>query len=281
MSKVDLHLHTIHSDGTMKVGEVINRAAQAGFSAIAITDHDCIDGVADAIRIGKEAGLKVVSGVELSAIYQNHDIHILGYFFDLKNEKLNAELQKFITARYERGEKIVEKLNKLGIRISFEDVRKRVKGRTVGRPHVAEALVKVGVCKTVREAFDSFLAEGKPAYVPKYKISVKDAIELIHQAGGIASLAHPGISRADDFIEQFAKWDLDAVEAMHSKHWDVQVDYFKMRAEQTGLLISGGSDCHGEKRGEPTFGPYFISMEELVKLEQLAENKKNKTTENN
>ncbi len=107
-----------------------------------------------------------------------------------------------------------------------------------------------------------------------FRISVKDAIELIHQAGGIASLAHPGISRADDFIEQFAKWGLDAVEAVHSKHWDEKTNYFKMRAEQNGLLISGGSDCHGEKRGEPTFGPYFISMEELGKLEQLAENKK-------
>ena len=190
---VDLHMHSMYSDGHNTPAELVEMAIEKQLAAISLTDHDCLDGVPEFMELGKKAGIEVLTGVELSSEFNGRDLHILGYGIDPGNEEFQERLRTFRDTRYKRGLKIVEKLNDLGIEIEPSEVLAKAGGGTLGRPHVAQVLVDRGVVSNVGEAFDRFIAEGGPAYVPKYKMRPDEAIAHIRLAGGLAFAAHPGV----------------------------------------------------------------------------------------
>jgi len=263
----DLHIHTTSSDGTYSPERVVSIAVQKGLGAIAITDHDSVGGVepARAAAVGKD--IEVVAGTELSSYIGDRGIHVVGLFIDVQDARLIEHLEFFQEHRRRRGEEIIKKLNKLGINISMEDVFAISGAGSVGRPHVAEALVKTGVVSNFGEAFERYIGDGKPAYVPKYKIDPGKAAEIIHAAAGVAILAHPGIStRSNSEIRSTVAMGLDGIETFHAKHTPEQTAHFTKLAMDEGWLISGGSDCHGENSDYSEIGDCTINMQMLEDL---------------
>jgi len=251
---IDLHMHSTCSDGSFTPTEVVTHAVSLGISTISLTDHDSVSGVCEATQKGEEVGVTVVPGVELSAQVDDKDIHILGYFVDPKNEALQACLKTFQDARVERAEKIVEKLNRMGIPVQMAHVMAKAGDAAVGRPHVADVMVEEGFVFSSNEAFYKYLGYAKPAYQPKYALAPAEAIEVIHASGGLASLAHPVLYARDDLIPQFVEAGLDAIEVMHIKHDNKTVKRYSALADKYGLLKTGGSDCHGDRRGDAIMG---------------------------
>ncbi len=245
--KADLHIHTNYSDGSYSPEQAVAIARSKGLGAIAITDHDAVGGVEVAQKAAEGSELTVVSGTELSSYVEEKGYHIVGLFIDPEDSTLLEHLEFFRKHRHERGGMIVDKLRKFGVEIAMENVLEVSGYGSVGRPHIAEALVRVGAVKDFSEAFDRYLGNGKPAYVPKYKIDPGRAAEVIHAAGGLAFLAHPGVS-ADSFSEvvNIVKMGLDGIETVHAKHSPRQTEDFRRLAETHGWPTSGGSDCHGE-----------------------------------
>jgi len=260
---IDLHMHSTRSDGSFSPKDVVAHALSVGVSIISLTDHDSVAGVAEATAAGDEVGIGVVPGVELSAQVGKKDVHILGYFIDPEQDDFKAYLKKFQDARVERAEKIVEKLNKMGVRIQMAQVMAKAGGAAIGRPHIADVLVEEEAVFSANEAFYKYLGYGKPAYQPKYTMSPAEAIEVIHASGGLASLAHPILYSQDDLIPQLAKVGLDALEVMHIKHDAKSVKKYSQAAEQNGLLKTGGSDCHGDGRGDAVMGQVKVPVEFL------------------
>lgn len=244
---VDLHLHTTASDGSSTPKELVMAAAEMGLSAIAIADHDSVEGVKEAVDAGKSAGIEVVPAIEMSSEADSRVVHFLGYFIDFENEQLLKALSDLRDARFARAQKIVDRLKDLGIEIDMEEVLRESAGGAVGRAHIARALAAKGSVSSIRDAFSLHLAEGKPAYVSKLVLEPCDVIRTIHAAGGLVSLAHPALSRADDLIDEFVSYGLDALEAYHSEHSSDQVEAYLRLAEEKNLLVTGGSDCHGER----------------------------------
>ena len=197
-SYIDLHLHSTQSDGSSSPTQVVQRAAELGLSAISLTDHDSVAGVQEAQNIGRDIGVEVIPGTELSVQEAGMDIHILGYFIDPENPELLAYLQKFQDARRDRAEKIVARLNRLGVRITMAQVLYKAGDGAIGRPHVADVLVEEGFVFSHDHAFQKYLGYGKPAYQSKFVLTLREAVEVIHAAGGLASLAHPLLYRRDD-----------------------------------------------------------------------------------
>ena len=250
----DLHLHTQFSDGTFSPEELVSHARSRGLTAIALTDHDTMEGCVRTAIACREAAIEFIPGSELTAEQGGEEIHILGYLMDAENPKLLAELAKFQTIRQNRIHEIVQKLNAKKVPITAEAVMAIAKCRAPGRPHVARALVKAGHCATMDEAFERFLKKHRPAWVPKFKMSAEQAIALIHQAGGVAIMAHPGLNRSDDVIPPIIEAGLDGIECFHSKHSAGMTEHYLQMAEANGLLITGGSDCHGISKGRPLIG---------------------------
>lgn len=253
-SYIDLHLHSTQSDGSFPPTQVVQRAAKLGLSAISLTDHDSVAGVQEAQNIGRDIGVEVIPGTELSAHEAGMDIHILGYFIDPTNSNLLAYLQKFQDARRNRAKKIVARLNRLGVRITMAHVLHKAGDATIGRPHVADVLVEEGFVFSHDHAFQKYLGYGKPAYQPKFVLTPREAVEIIHAAGGLASLAHPVLYRRDALIPDLIKQGLDGIEVMHIKHGRADVRRYSDMAKRYGLLITGGSDCHGDGRGQAVMG---------------------------
>jgi predicted metal-dependent phosphoesterase TrpH len=250
----DLHLHTLFSDGTFTPEELAGHGARVGLAAMALTDHDTVEGcprMAEACRV---LGIEFVAGAELTAELDGTEIHILGYFLELENPKLQTELKKFQTVRQNRIHEMVARLNRVNIPLRAESVFALANCRSPGRPHVGRALVQAGFCSSLDEAFDRFLKKNRPAWVPKCKISAREAIALIHQAGGLAVMAHPGLNRTDDVIPIMAEQGLDGLECFHSKHTPAMSEYYMEMAGRLKLLITGGSDCHGYSKGKPLIG---------------------------
>lgn len=277
----DLHLHTDFSDGTFPPERLVMEASRLGFSAIAITDHDILDGIEPALSAGKQYGLEIIPGVELSSESGGEEVHILGYYVDWQNQQFCERLQEFRTSRRIRAMKMVDKLNQLGLDMEYDDVLERADLSAIGRPHVANALVERGHVATVSEAFYRFLGDGGPAYVPKQKLSPAEAITMILDVGGVPILAHPGMSQQDILLE-LASLGLMGVEAFHPSHSAQLSYYYCDLARRYGLLITGGSDCHGEAKGVMTMGsirlPYKYvdalkkaGMDILQKLEAASE----------
>lgn len=275
MGGIDLHAHTNRSDGTFTPAEVVKLAAERGLDVVAITDHDTTDGLRAAAAAGAELGVEVVPGVEFSAEYQGTSVHVLCYWMDPSNDELQAELRRLHDERFRRGELMIEKLRALGFPISFERVHEIAGGGNIVRPHVAQAMVEAGVVETEKEAFDRFIGDGGPAHVPKHALDPVDAVGLIRRAGGVCVLAHPGMwgaqtSVPDDLIESMARAGMAGVEVDHPDHTPEQREYYRTAAGRLGLVVTGGSDCHGVRYDPVRLGSALTDPKAFEALRALA-----------
>lgn len=268
MRSADLHLHTCFSDGTHTPEGLVREAARLGLAAIALTDHDTVEACPAAQAACQAAGIKFLSGTELTAEIEGSELHLLGYCLDINHPPLLRAMAEFQEVRTHRIHEMVARLNHLRVPLRAEQVFALANCRSPGRPHVARALVAARVCSSADEAFNRFLRRDRPAWVPKFKIAAEAAIRLIHDAGGLAVLAHPGLNRIDHLIPALVASGLDGLECYHSKHPAATTAYYLERADQLGLLVTGGSDCHGMAKGQPLMGSVRIPYE-LVNALQL------------
>lgn len=248
---VDLHVHTNASDGLFTPQLVIEEALKANLDAVSVTDHDSVDNVPQLLKLAQQVNLKVLPGVELSTVWKGEDVHFLGYYIDPANSRLLSSLVYLREARVERMQRIVERFNENGFKVSLEEVLSATHGGAAGRSHLARVLVKKSYVGSINEAFKKYLARGKPFFVEKKMFEVREAIELIKQAEGVVFLAHPAISKVDDDIDLFMSWGLDGLEAYYLEHTLKEQERYLNLAREKGLMVSGGSDAHGFKgRGE-------------------------------
>ena len=269
----DLHLHSHFSDGTYTPEEIARRGKGFGLEALALTDHDTVEGCGEMQAACAAHGIDFATGTELTAEREGNEIHLLGYFIDTHNKKLLEKLKAFQAVRQSRIHEMVERLNNLSIPLRADDVFALANCRSPGRPHVARALVLDGFCGSMDEAFDRFLKKDRPAYVPKFKISAFEAIDLIHDAGGLAVMAHPGLNRTDDFIPMLVGHGLDGIECIHTKHTPSMTTRYLKLAAQLNLLVTGGSDCHGKSKGKPLIGTTKLPIHYWHKLKAAWEAK--------
>ncbi len=256
MGYVDLHLHTTASDGVMSPSEIVRYAKAKGLQAIAITDHDTIEGLEEGLSEGKRIDFEVIPGIEVSAEHSPGSMHLLGFFLDIHHPLLNERLGYLQKARAERNPRIVERLNRLGIQITYEEVLKASGGGQVGRPHFAQVLIEKKYVRTFQEAFERFLKKGAPAYVDKLRFTTKEALHFINEAKGVAVLAHPntlymnGYSELENLLLRLIEEGLKGIEVYYPEHSPLEVAKYKTLAERYSLLITGGTDYHGiEKNG--------------------------------
>jgi predicted metal-dependent phosphoesterase TrpH len=277
---IDLHLHTTASDGRLTPAELVDRASAAGLKTISVTDHDTVAGLPEAARAAAVAGLRLVQGIEITAVNQGRDVHVLGYFIDVDHEPLAIFLEEQRAHRVSRLREIGSRLAALGAPLEVDGVLEQAAARpgcSVGRPLLARALLDAGHVQTQQEAFDRFLGAGMPAFVPRTAAPPAHVVEVIHSANGIASLAHPGVTARDEIIEPLAAAGLDAIEVYHSDHSPEQQRAYAAMAHALGLAISGGSDYHGEIAvegpGRPkraTLGRVSLPSEAFHELEARA-----------
>lgn len=268
---VDLHIHSTASDGLLTPEEVVEVAAREGLSAICIADHDTIDGYQAARKKAGELGIELIPGVELSISHKGEDLHLLGYLIDCENPEFLKKINIFQEERRIRGEKMVEKLNELGIDLSMETVKNIAGKSSVGRPHLADALVKEEFVHTYEEAFARYLGYHAQAYVPKKFLTPQEGIELIHLIRGVAVLAHPGTTRLPQAIYDFLALGLDGIEAYHYKHDRQTTRNFINLAKKLGLIYTGGSDCHGRRREKILIGTVRVPYGCLGMLRKVKE----------
>ncbi|MBN1893522.1 PHP domain-containing protein [bacterium] len=264
----DLHIHTSCSDGLLTPSEMIRRARDVGLSAVAIVDHDTVEGIPEALETGRECQVHVLPGVELSSQFQGRDVHILGYEIDYTDEKFVGHLALFRQERHRRIVRMVGNLNRLGLKLTIEEVEEKSKGSSIGRPHVAEVLMEKGYVETFQEAFQRYIGYGTPAYEEKYRILPDQAIAIIAEARGLSFLAHPGYAVTDDLILHFIKAGLDGIEVVHPNILENRTRYLIEFARSHGVLISGGSDCHGGRDGCTLMGKYnvpYAMLEDILR----------------
>ena len=264
--RVDLHVHTVFSDGDMTPEEMVAEARKMGLAGIAITDHDEIGGVEVAMEAAGSSGLKVVPGVELSTVEGKTDLHILGYLIDVHDEQLHKHLQVFRDARRNRGIKMVERLRDMGVDIKVDSVLEIAGDGAVGRPHIAAALLRNGCVETLEDAFRRYIGFDSPAYVHKYQLKPSEAFRLIADAGGIGAVAHPGTSRRDDLIADFMASGMRAIEVYHPKHREPEIERYQRLADKLGLVATGGSDTHGRRDGNLTLGACTVPLSVIDQL---------------
>lgn len=271
---VDLHTHTNQSDGTNSPTQLIQLAKQIGLAGIAITDHDTIGGWEEAFAAGKKHNVLVVPGVEISSIWGNKDIHVLGYYVT-PDDAFLSELDQLRNARNRRNAHMVDKLQQLGISITMEEVaaRKVDQKTNIGRPHIAEVLMEKGIVTNMREAFDLYLGREGKAYVNVPRISPHEAVRLIKAAKGVAVLAHPGLYNEDAIIDFLVQEGLDGIEAFHADHTLEMEEHYKKIGERYRLLITGGSDYHGVRNNEVFHAPLGskgVTLSTVAQLEERA-----------
>lgn len=260
--RIDLHMHSTASDGSQPPAEVVAQALAAGVRAIALTDHDTVAGVAAARDAAEGRALRVIAGVELSAYQGDEETHLLGlHLADL--EAMDRALGAFRDARRERGIRMVERLNEIGVKITFDDVLEAAGGGAIGRPHVAKALVENGWARDNRDAFDRYLGNGRPACLEKRRLSLRDAIAMVHQCGGIAVLAHPGGEGTLTRLTALKAMGLDGVEVLHPSHSAEDRKRLLAICEHLDLVPSGGSDSHGAPAGARAIGALPVPLEWL------------------
>jgi predicted metal-dependent phosphoesterase TrpH len=251
MKFADLHLHTQFSDGTFTPEELVLYAQKNGLACIALTDHDTVEGCARAAAACAAVKMEFIPGAELTAEHEDIEVHILGYFLDIENKVLLDRIAQFQAVRQRRIHEMVAALNKLGLPLRVEAVFALANCKSPGRPHVARA---------------RFLKKGRPAWVPKTKMSALESVELIHQAGGLAVMAHPGLNRTDEIIPDLVAAGLDGIECFHTKHSTTMSERYLEIAEKHSLLVTGGSDCHGFSKARPLIGTVKLPYGHVERL---------------
>ncbi len=263
----DLHTHSNASDGVDPPHRVTERAFAAGLQAYALTDHDSVDGVAEAQARGRELGIEVLAGAELTAYVGSREVHILGYRLDVGHEGLLGHCRAFREQRDWRAGEIARRLEEAGAPIDIDAVRRSADGGSIGRPHLAKALLAAGHVATMEEAFERFLGDGRPANVPKSNVSPAEVIAIIRQAGGVAVLAHPGLGNQFDLVAPMGGVGLGGIEVFHSAHTGEHVQAALACSHERGLLRTGGSDCHGALPGrEPAIGRFGLDQSRWLSL---------------
>ncbi|MDQ0148471.1 PHP domain-containing protein [Eubacterium multiforme] len=255
MPKVDFHVHTNKSDGLLSPKEVVDRAYKNGVEILAITDHDTINGLSEAIDEAKVKNIKLIPGIEFSCNYNNESIHLLGFFKDdsYKSENFIEILNNIQEKRILRAKKMIEKLSdEFNININFEDVLKHGKN-VVARPHIAKAIIDAGYSYTHDYIFDNFIGKDKPAYVPTNKITIEEGIEVLHKFNALVFLAHPVLIK-NSSLEDFLKFNLDGIEAVYFLNSKEDEKYLLDFAKKHNLLVSAGSDCHGDFKNDKRHG---------------------------
>jgi predicted metal-dependent phosphoesterase TrpH len=247
---------------------LIKRASDEGLRAVGITDHDSIDGIDEAVAEGNRLGVEVVPGVELSSHYNGKDVHILGYYFDPRCPNLAEYLKLFRHERYKRAEKMIQNLNDTGVHLKISEVAEKARGKCIGRPHLAEVLVEKGYVETIQEAFQRYIGYGSEAYEEKYRIPPEEAIRMITGSKGLAFLAHPGMGISETVITNFVKSGLDGIEVVHPFLYETRRRTLKSIADRLGLLVSGGSDCHGGRDGIFYIGKHKVPYAFLERIKE-------------
>ncbi len=264
----DLHLHTDASDGICRPSEIVDAAAELGFSAIAITDHDTVSGLDKALERGKAIGLEIIPGIELSASLNALEIHILGYFFDHHNREFLEKLSLFRQYRRRRAEIMVAKLQKLGTAVDLDEFVEQYPNESIGRLHLAQYLISKGVVRTIAEAFEYYLGFEKPAYAPKYDLSPREACRLIRETGGIPVLAHPHHLGGDELLPELVKAGIEGLEVYYSNTSEAVIDHYRVMAQKLGILITGGSDCHQSNKDKSFLGTIKLPYRYVEEMKQ-------------
>ena len=272
MKYADLHLHTRYSDGAYTPAGLVQAAAREGFTAIAVTDHDTLDAIPESLAAGGQGGIEVIPGAEITCRVEMREIHLLGYFFSdsWQDSQLRAVLDHSKRVREQRVHEFVARLNSINIPLKIDDVLACSECGTLGRPHVAMALVKRGFCSSTEEAFNRFLKRGKPAFVERHRMTAAEAIGHIKRAGGVAVLAHPALNKVDEHIPNMVQQGLDGLEVWHSRQSPAQSEHYLRIAERLDLLATGGSDCHGAVNGHALLGSVKLPYERVEALKARA-----------
>jgi 3',5'-nucleoside bisphosphate phosphatase len=280
---IDLHMHTTASDGRLSPAALVARAAAAGLTTISVTDHDTVVAIDEVTAAATPAGIRVVPGIEITAVADGRDVHMLGYFFDKDSASLAELLVNQRALRVSRVRAIAARLASFNLFVDADSLLAAAAARpgtSVGRPQLARELVRTGLVDSVQQAFDQWLAQGKPAFVPRIGPSPSEVVDAIHAAGGVASFAHPGVTNRDDLIAPLIEHGLDAIEVYHSDHAPEDVIEYRNMAMRFGALASGGSDFHGEDPGKPgrphraTFGVITLPRDAFEALERKASSRK-------
>ena len=272
MKYADLHIHSTASDGSWTPAEVVHVAKEKGLSCIALADHDTVDGIEDAQKAGTELGVEVIPALEFSTLYRGGEVHMLGYCIDWRDNNLRTELKKVADARLNRGQGMVVKLQELGIDIDWAEVKEIAGDGAVGRPHIAKALLEKGYIKTMGEAFTAaYIGNGGRAYVERYQMSPERAIQLTMDAGGVPVLAHPGFYKKNSRLEKediihLVEHGVQGIEVWHTKHSEKDTHYYESIAWEAGLLMTGGSDCHGDNANEVLMGQIKLPYRYVERL---------------
>ncbi len=266
----DLHVHTTASDGTHTPEQVVQEAVRVGLAAVAMADHDTVGGVEPGLAAGRQMGIIVVPAVEINTDYAADEIHLLGYYINHESAALSAHLEGLRTKRFERAERIVARLNELGRKISMERVMEIAGGGAIGRPHIARAIAEAGYASSIGAAFGKYLVRGAPAYVERHKLTPLQAIEIIHEAQGVAVLAHPGNSKHDELIPELVDGGLQGIEAYHADHSSAQANHYVQMARRYDLIPTGGSDSHGPNMLKTVaVGHVTVDMAVVHRLKEL------------
>ena len=271
MKYADLHVHTSYSDSTLSPEEVISYAKEKGLDAIAICDHDSVDGIEPCMALASKVGIEVIPGIEMSAEKVDAEVHILGYFIDRNQGWFKEKLKEIQESRIERVYKITEKLKSFNITIDAKEVY-RIAGNnaSVGRLHIAQALLNSGAAKSMKEVFEKYIGFLKPCYVPYTKFSPEEAIQIILKVGGVPVLAHPELMGNDGYIDEFVGYGLRGIEVYHTEHKPHISKRYEEIAGRLGLVMTGGSDCHGMGKGRILMGTVKVPYELVEKLKAEA-----------
>ncbi|MDH7578456.1 MAG: PHP domain-containing protein [Bacillota bacterium] len=265
----DLHVHSTASDGTLTPEEIVNQAVRSGLSAISLTDHDTTDGLSRALWAASGTNLELVPGIELNTDWQGIEIHVLGYYLEFQSAWFRGILDDLRNAREKRAIAIIGKLNKLGISLSSTRVKEIAGAASLGRPHIAQALVEAGYACSVTEAFQRYLGYGRPAYVTRHKLNPFEAIKLILKARGVPVLAHPGLMDRDELIPEFVKAGLLGIEVYYPLHTPEMIEKYARICQKNDVIMTGGSDYHGPGMDYPPLGTVTVPYETVAKLKVL------------